>query len=81
MLCLVGDSGKIVIFAIFAKFATMFSFLPFLLLRAFLDISLQFAKKMKTEFHDNVWTEDITFYLDMVTFLLKYHPLDQARAP
>ena len=34
-----GDSGKIVIFAIFAKFAIMFSFLPFLLLRAFLDIS------------------------------------------
>ena len=39
MLCLVGDSGKIVIFAIFARFAIMFSFLPFLLLRAFLDIS------------------------------------------
>ena len=39
MLCHVGDSGKIVIFAIFAKFAIMFSFLPFLFLRAFLDIS------------------------------------------
>ena len=39
VLCHVGDSGKIVIFAIFAKFAIMFSFLPFLLLRAFLDIS------------------------------------------
>ena len=38
VLCLVGESGKIVIFAIFAKFAIMFSFLPFLLLRAFLDI-------------------------------------------
>ena len=39
VLCLVGNSGKIVIFAMFAKFAIMFSFLPFLLLRAFLDIS------------------------------------------
>ena len=38
VLCHVGDCGKIVIFAIFAKFAIMFSFLPFLLLRAFLDI-------------------------------------------
>ena len=37
--CLVGDCGKIVIFAIFAKFANIFSFLPFLLLCAFLDIS------------------------------------------
>ena len=36
---LVGDCGKIVIFAIFAKFANIFSFLPFLLLCAFLDIS------------------------------------------
>ena len=40
VLCLVGDCGKIVIFAIFAKFAIIFSFLPFLLLCAFLDISL-----------------------------------------
>ena len=37
---LVGDCGKIVIFAIFSKFANIFSFLPFLLLCAFLDISL-----------------------------------------
>ena len=37
--CFVGDCGKIVIFAIFAKFANIFSFLPFLLLCAFLDIS------------------------------------------
>ena len=36
---------------------------------------------MKTEFHDNVWTEDIAFYLDGVSFIHKYHPLDQARAP
>ena len=36
---LIGDCGKIVIFAIFAKFANIFSFLPFLLLCAFLDMS------------------------------------------
>ena len=40
VLCPVGDCGKIVIFA---KFAIMFSFLPFLLLRAFLDISVHFV--------------------------------------
>ena len=41
VLCLVGDCGKIVIFAIFAKFANIISFLQFLLLCAFLDISLK----------------------------------------
>ena len=40
VLCLLGDCGNIVIFAIFAEFANIFSFLPFLLLCAFLDISL-----------------------------------------
>ena len=40
VLCLVADCGKIVIFAIFAKFTDIFSFLPFLLLHTFLDISL-----------------------------------------
>ena len=44
VLCLVGDCGKIVIFAIFAKFANIISFLQFLLLCAFLDISPQLAK-------------------------------------
>ena len=39
VLCLFGDCGKIVIFAIFAKFANIISFLQFLLLCAFLDIS------------------------------------------
>ena len=43
--CLVGDCGKIVIFAIFAKFANIISFLQFLLLCAFLDISLLFGIK------------------------------------
>ena len=47
VLCL-GDCGKIVIFAIFAKFANIISFLQFLLLCAFLDIS---HKRSKTVFH------------------------------
>ena len=51
------------------------------LLNAVFKKRLQFAKKMKTEFHDNVWTEDIAFYLDGVSLIHKYHPLDQARAP
>ena len=45
VLCLVADCGNIVIFAVYAKFAIMFSFLPFLLLRAFLDISHDFLSK------------------------------------
>ena len=47
---LVDDCGKIVIFAIFAKFADIFSFLPFLLLCAFLDISYHmFVDKQHVE--------------------------------
>ena len=38
------------------------------LLNADFKKRLQFAKKMKTEFHDNVWTEDIAFYLDGVLY-------------
>ena len=67
MLCLVGDCGNIVIFAIFAKFAIMLSFLPFLLLRAFLDISLfvktvafQFAQGgSRNERHEHI---DVAFF-------------------
>ena len=36
---------------------------------------------MKTEFQNNVWTEDIAFYLAGVSFIHEYHPLDQARTP
>ena len=57
VLCHVGDSGKIVIFAIFAKFAIMFSFLPFLLLRAFLEISLHDGTYI------NAWTNIDTLLL------------------
>ena len=46
VLCLVGDCGKIVIFAIFAKFANIISFLQFLLLCAFLDISQNLTTKI-----------------------------------
>ena len=31
---------------------------------------------MKTEFHDNVLTEDIAYYLDGLSFIHKYNPLD-----
>ena len=51
VLCLVGDCGKIVNFAIFAKFAIMFSFLPFLLLRAFLDISPSLLIEISSRFY------------------------------
>ena len=39
VLCIVGECGKTVVFAIFVKFSNIFSFLPFLLLRAFLTMS------------------------------------------
>ena len=39
VLCIVGECGKTVVFAIFVKFSNIFSFLPFLLLRAFLNMS------------------------------------------
>ena len=36
---------------------------------------------LKTDFNKNVWTEKIAFYLDGVSFIHKYNPYDQARAP
>ena len=65
----VGDCGKIVIFAIFGKFAIMFSCLPFLLLRAFLDISpirpkqyclqLDIALWCKNQIEHSTWDESL----------------------
>ena len=57
VLCLVGDCGKIVIFAIFAKFANIISFLQFLLLCAFLDIS-QFLRKHSLSYLIKLIVED-----------------------
>lgn len=42
---------------------------------------LQFARKMRTQYNENVWTQDISFYLDGTSFAYKRNPLDQARAP
>ena len=54
VLCLVGDCGKIVIFAIFAKFADIISFLQFLLLCAFLDIS-RYPRAFDTRVFELTW--------------------------
>ena len=42
---------------------------------------LLFARKMKTQYKEDVWTKDISFYLDGTSFAYKRNPLDQARAP
>ena len=42
---------------------------------------LKFARKMKRDHSTNFWTENISFYLDGVSFVHKYNPADQARAP
>ena len=40
-----------------------------------------FAKHMKENYSENVWTDEIGFYLDGTAFAYKRNPLDQARAP
>ena len=42
---------------------------------------LKFARKMKRNFKDSICTEDISFYLDGVSFVHKFNPCEQARAP
>ena len=41
----------------------------------------RFARYMKSNFPMDIWTHDICFYLDGVSFVHKYNPWDQARAP
>lgn len=41
---------------------------------------LKFARNIKREYSRSVWTEEIAFYLDGVSFIHKYNPADQARA-
>ena len=41
----------------------------------------QFAKKMKKDYDQHVWQNSISFFLDGVSFIHKYNPLNQARAP
>ena len=42
---------------------------------------LKFAREMKREHTEDFWTKEIAFYLDGVSFVHKYNPADQARAP
>lgn len=42
---------------------------------------LKFARKIKREYDDSLWTEQIAFFLDAVSFIHKFNPADQARAP
>ena len=42
---------------------------------------LQFARKIKRMYSRTLWSEQIAFYLDGVSFVHKYNPADQARAP
>ena len=42
---------------------------------------LRFACKVKRTYCNNLFMNDICFYLDGVTFYHKYNPLDDARAP
>lgn len=42
---------------------------------------LQFAKKIRSCFSPDLWTNDINFYLDGVSFTHKRNPADEARAP
>lgn len=41
---------------------------------------LTFVKRIRREFKDTVWTKEIAFYLDGVSFAHKFHPSNQARA-
>ena len=41
----------------------------------------KYARKMIGEHSDNVWKQDICFYLDGSSFIHKTNPADQARAP
>ena len=42
---------------------------------------VKFAKYMKANYSQEIWTEGIAFYLDGTGFKYKRNPLDQARAP
>ena len=42
---------------------------------------LRFARRLKRDNSTNFWAENISFYLDGVSFIHKYSPADQAWAP
>ena len=37
---------------------------------------LKFARKIKREYNDSLWTEQIAFFLDAVSFIHKFNPAD-----
>ena len=41
---------------------------------------LKFARKIKSEYTSSLWTDQVAFYLDGVSFVHKYKPADQARS-
>ena len=42
---------------------------------------VEFARKMQANYPPTVWTDNLAFYLDGVSFVYKTNPMDQARAP
>lgn len=42
---------------------------------------VEFARKMQENYPPTVWTDNLAFYLDGVSFVYKTNPMDQARAP
>ena len=42
---------------------------------------LKLARKIKREYNDSLWTEQIAFFLDAVSSIHKFNPAHQARAP
>ena len=42
---------------------------------------VEFARMIQANYPPSLWTEQIAFYLDGVSFVYKSNPLDQARAP
>jgi len=42
---------------------------------------LNFAKNVKSNYSQQLWNNDIIFYLDGVSFIYRRNPTDQARAP
>ena len=52
-----------------------------LLTKKDIEKRLKFARKIKRDYTEDVWTKEISFYLDGTAFAYKRNPLDQARAP
>ena len=42
---------------------------------------LKWAKAMRRNMGERFWTEDVSFYLDGVSFVFKTNPMDQAKTP